>query len=100
MSADRNTSNGAPFEIWAAKVPDDPRDNRTLLPVCASKVPMISFTAKPRSDAAAARTSAAWAGTVARNIRKIARQIFFICLVPYTVIYDIDDGGVGAFPSS
>src|SRR5262245_38450066 len=82
-SADRNKSKGAPFEIWAANVPDDPSDRRTLLPVSRSKSVMISLTANPRSDAAATTTSAAFEGRDAEHIKQMTKRIFFITFSPH-----------------
>src|SRR5215813_5908817 len=91
MSADRKTSKGAPFEIWAANVPEDPSDNRTLLPVSRSKSVMISFTANPRSDAAATTTSAARDGSDVKHIRQMAKRIFFIKLTRIIQPFSFDN---------
>src|ERR1700687_1679344 len=56
MSAEKNTSNGAPFSIWERKFPDDPVLTRTWQPVAFSKFAAISFFTYFRSAAAATVT--------------------------------------------
>src|SRR6478672_7060742 len=56
MSAEKNTSNGAPFSICVRKFPEDPELTRTVQPLILSKFAAISFMAKVRSDAAATVT--------------------------------------------
>ena len=56
MSAEKKTSNGAPFSICERKFPEDPVLTRTLQPVAFSKFAAISFIANVRSDAAATVT--------------------------------------------
>ncbi len=60
MSADKNRSNGAPLEICMKKLPEDPNERRTGVPVCFSKAAARSVNAKFRS-AAAAMVKGGWA---------------------------------------
>src|SRR5438445_4901887 len=53
MSAERNTSNGAPFWICVKKFPDEPKVSRTCCPVSFSNRDTISGRADCRSEAAA-----------------------------------------------
>src|SRR5207245_413863 len=59
MSAEKKRSNGAPFDSWAKKFPDEPKDSFTVFPVFFSNSATISLNAKFRSDAAAVETSPA-----------------------------------------
>src|SRR3979490_703980 len=52
MSAEKKTSNGAPFSICERKFPEDPVLTRTVQPVAFSKLAVISFIAYIRSAAA------------------------------------------------
>src|SRR5260370_27921678 len=56
MSAEKKTSNGAPFSICEKKFPEDPVLTRTMQAVAFSKFPAISFIAYIRSAAAATVT--------------------------------------------
>src|SRR5580692_3073880 len=56
MSAEKKTSNGAPFSICERKFPEEPVLTRTVQPVAFSKLAAISFIASVRSDAAATVT--------------------------------------------
>src|SRR5437764_8695380 len=72
MSAEQKTSKGAPPWICAKKLPDEPKERSTLVPVCASKALAICGKAKFKSAAAATRSS--WACTTAEihsiNVRR------------------------------
>src|SRR5437870_8552608 len=59
MSAEKKRSNGAPFDSWAKKFPDEPKESFTVFPVFFSNPATISLNAKFRSDAAAIETSPA-----------------------------------------
>src|SRR2546426_6777737 len=59
MSAEKKRSNGAPFDSWAKKFPDEPKDSFTVLQVFFSNSATISLNAKFRSEAAAIETSPA-----------------------------------------
>ena len=52
-SADRKSSKGASWAIWRKKLPDDPYETLTDLPVLFSNATTISSSANFRSDAAA-----------------------------------------------
>src|SRR6266853_1332879 len=56
MSAEKNTSKGAPFSISERKFPDDPVLTRSVQPAAFSKFAVISFIANIRSAAAATVT--------------------------------------------
>src|SRR6202049_2928241 len=56
MSAEKKTSNGAPFSICERKFPEDPVLTRTAQPDAFSKLAAISFIAYIRSAAAATAT--------------------------------------------
>src|SRR5215510_11357554 len=60
MSAEKNTSNGAPFWICAKKFPDEPNDTSTVCRVSRSKRAVSTGRTDCRSEAAATR-SRAWA---------------------------------------
>src|SRR2546425_10918957 len=77
MSAEQKTSKGAPPWICAKKLPDEPKERSTLVPVCASKALAICGKAKFKSAAAATRSS--WACTTAEihSINARADKIFF-----------------------
>src|SRR2546427_10114118 len=64
MSAEKKRSNGAPFDSWAKKFPDEPKDSFTVCPVFFSNSATISLNAKFRSDAAATEISPACAAEV------------------------------------
>ncbi len=81
--------NGAPSRIWRAKLPVEPKDRRTFMPVSAVNASAISVTANCRSEAAAttgesscaaagpeARTSAARAARTGRRVKTIRMNIF------------------------
>src|SRR5258707_11303897 len=53
MSAEKKTSNGAPFSICERKFPEDPVVTRTVQPVAFWKFATISLIASVRSAAAA-----------------------------------------------
>src|SRR5262249_57816060 len=68
MSADRKTSNGAPFCSWVKKLPEEPKVSVTLWPVSCSNRAAIAGSAACRSDAAATLMGCA-AATAAKHAR-------------------------------
>src|SRR5436190_5085595 len=76
MSAEQKTSKGAPPWICAKKLPDEPKERSTLVPVCASKALAICGKAKFKSAAAATRSSWACATVETHNVNARAEKNF------------------------
>ena len=67
QSADRKTSNGAPFRIWAYSIPDDPLESRIEWPVVLAKSGARLSRVAAKFAATATRSSALRAVDVVRS---------------------------------
>src|SRR3989449_3993316 len=111
MSAEKKRSNGAPFDSWAKKFPDEPKESFTVFPVFFSNPATISLNAKFRSDAAAIESSPACESsgmaptTMGTSRMAVTRKVHVFMIFPLIPELDLRGEevfviGVGDAPAS